>query len=242
MKQIKFVAAFLTAVAFTPAFGADVVGKIVLKGTPVPEKEIPLDVNCGPLWPTEKPKTRFYIVGPEGGLADVFVYLSKGAEGKGGEAPSTPAVLDQKRCEYLPHVMGLRTGQKLVIRNSDPVMHNVHAGSAVSANKEFNLAQVAGGKDLERTFDKEEVFLRFKCDVHPWMFAYAGVLSHPFFAVTDKEGNFKIANVPAGAYTLTVFHRKTHVAVNNAITKEITVGDQNLTENFEVVPAAAGAQ
>lgn len=213
---------------------ADITGKVVLKGTPAPEKVLPLDPACGKLWPTEKPKTRFYMVSPDGGLADVFVYLV-GSEIK-APAPSAPALLDQKGCEYLPYILGMQVGQKLLVRNSDPVLHNVHATPKI--NKEFNLAQMAGGKDIERVFDQSEVFVRFKCDVHPWMFAYVGVLPHPYHAVTDKDGNFKIAGVPPGKYKLAAFHRKTHVTDDKAQVQEITVGDQPVKADFTVEAAA----
>ena len=137
----------------------------------------------------------------------------------------------------MPYIIGLQTGQKLLIRNSDPVLHNVHATPKV--NTEFNLAQMAGGKDIDRTLDKPEVMVRFKCDVHPWMFAYVGVLPHPYFAVTDKDGNYKIAGVPAGKYDLMAFHRKSHGTDDKAIAKAITVADQAVSENFTVEVAAA---
>jgi hypothetical protein len=93
-------------------------------------------------------------------------------------------------------------------------------------NKEFNIAQMAGGKDMERLLDQPEVFVRFKCDVHIWMFAYVGVINHPYFAVSDKDGKYKIEGVPAGKYTLIAFHRKSHGTEDNALKQEITVGDQ----------------
>lgn len=216
------------------AQAADITGKIVLKGTPPPEKPLPLDPACGKLWPNEKPKTRFYVTGADAGLGDVFVYI-KNFTGK-AEASSKPALLDQKGCEYVPYVLGLQTGQKLLVRNSDPVLHNVHATPKV--NKEFNLAQMAGGKDIERSFDQPEVLVRFKCDVHPWMFAYVGVLPHPYHAVTDKDGKFKIEGVPAGKYTLVAFHRKAHGTEDKAVTQEITVGDAAVSANFSVDVAA----
>src|SRR5262245_44287314 len=184
IRSLKAVAGAAIVASLTSVSGADITGKVSLKGTPPAEKELPLDASCGKLWPNEKPTTRFYIAGSDGGLADVLVYL-KGADIK-GEAASKPAVLDQKGCEYVPHVMGLQVGQKLIIRNSDPVMHNVHTTPKI--NEPFNVAQIAGGRDIERAFDKPEVVVRFKCDVHLWMFAYVGVLPHPYFAVTDKEG------------------------------------------------------
>ena len=229
MSKLKLVAGVLLLAGVAATQAADITGKVTLKGTPPPEKDLPLDPSCGKLWPKEKPKTRFYVVGGDGGLADVLVYL-KQAEAKG--APSKPALLDQKGCEYAPYIMGLQTGQKLLIRNSDPVLHNVHA--TPKTNKEFNLAQMAGGKDIERTLDQTEVFVRFKCDVHPWMFAYVGVLPHGYFAVTDKDGSYKIEGVPAGKYTVVAFHRKAHGTEDKAATQEITVGDSGASANFTV--------
>ena len=234
IRTVKTLAGVLVLVGVAAANAADIGGKVTLKGTPPPEKDLPLDPSCGKLCPNEKPKTRFYVTGAGGGLADVFVYLKK-VDGA-APAPAKPVLLDQKGCEYVPYVTGLQVGQKLLIRNSDPVLHNVHATPKV--NKEFNLAQMAGGKDIERSLDQPEVFVRFKCDVHPWMFAYVGVLPHPYHTVTDKDGNFKIAGVPAGKYSLVAFHRKAHGTDDKAIVKEITVADQPVTESFTVEVAA----
>lgn len=220
----------LLAAGVLSAGAADVVGKITLSGTPPAEKTLPLDPACGKLWPSEKPTTRFYQTGEGNGLAEVFVYLQK--EGLTSEVPAKAVLLDQKGCEYVPYIIGLQTGQKLLVRNSDPVLHNVHATPRI--NKQFNLAQMAGGKDIERTFDQPEVFVRFKCDVHPWMFAYVGVMPHGYYAVTDKDGNFKIEGVPAGEYTVAAFHRKTHVTEDKAPTQKVTVGNQNAQVNFTV--------
>lgn len=233
MRTLNAVVGALIVAALASVQAADITGKVTLKGTPPAEKDLPLDPTCGKLWPNEKPKTRFYVAGADGGLADVFVYL-KQAPAK--EAPAKPAILDQKGCEYSPYILGAQVGQKILIRNSDPVLHNVHA--TPKANKEFNLAQMAGGKDIERSFDQSEVFVRFKCDVHPWMFAYVGIVPHGYFAVTDKEGKYKIEGVPAGKYTLVSFHRKAHGTDDKAETKEIEVKDAAVTADFAVtVPA-----
>jgi len=169
------------------ASAADITGTITLKGTPPPEKEIvefKSDVNCGPLR-TEVPKTRFYVAGSKGELADVFVSI-KGLSGKstGGQAP--PAVIDQTGCEYLPYVLAIQTNQKLLVKNSDPVLHNVHATPTVAGNKEDNKAMLPKGPDLTFAFPKPENFLRFKCDVHPWMFSYVCVVDHPYFSVSAR--------------------------------------------------------
>ena len=191
------------------AAAADLTGTVTLKGTPPKEKDItPLkdDPNCGKLH-TDMPTTHFYVVGADNKLADVVVFL-KEASAKSTGAEAKPVVLDQKGCEYTPQILAVQTGQKIVVKNSDPVMHNVHDLPTVTGNKEENQAQMPGAPELTFTFTKPEMFLKFKCDVHPWMFAWVSVFDHPFFAVTEKDGSFKIPNVPAGKYTLQAVHRK----------------------------------
>lgn len=231
MKARTLVAAALLA-SLPATFAADITGKITLKGKPPPEKPIPLDPQCGKLHTTPI-TTRFYVTGPNGELADVFVHLTAGLEGKSFQPSAEPAVIDQKGCEYIPYVFGVQTGQKILVKNSDPVLHNVHATPTVAGNPEKNLAQPPGGKDLEFVFNNPEVFLRFKCDVHPWMFSYAGVVPHPFFATTGEDGTFKIKNVPPGKYKIEAYHRKA-----GKIEKEVTVGSDNVTVDFTMeVPA-----
>jgi plastocyanin len=197
-------AAFLQAAA-----AADITGTVTLNGTPPPERAItPLkdDPTCGKFY-TEMPTTHFFVVGPNKELADVIVML-KGVSGKSTGASAPPAVLDQKGCLYGPQILAIQTNQKLLVRNSDPVLHNVHVTPAASGNKEENQAQMPGSPDLTFTFPAAENFLRVKCDVHPWMFAWITVVDSPYFAVTGKDGTFKISNVPPGKYTLTALHRK----------------------------------
>jgi hypothetical protein len=234
MKLNRFLglAALAASVQFVPA--ADITGKITLKGNPPPEKELPLDPNCGALH-TEKPKTRLYVVGKGGELADTFVYLKDGLTGKTFPVPSEAKVLDQKGCEYVPYVSGVQVGQKLLVKNSDPVLHNVHlAPLSPDGNKEKNLAQMPKGADLDFTLTKPEILARFKCDVHNWMFAYVGAVDHPYYSVSDKDGTFTIKNVPKGDYTVEAFHRKA-----GKKEQKVTVGDANATANFTLeVPAA----
>lgn len=204
------------------AQSADITGTITLKGAPPAERPItPLkeDPTCGKMHSTT-PTTRFYVTGANGALADVVVSL-QGISGKSAGKSAAPAVLDQKGCEYIPQIIALQTGQKLNVKNSDPVLHNVHAvPDAASGNKESNNAQLAKSPDIVLSFDKPEQFLKFKCDVHPWMFAWVSIFDHPYFAVSGKDGTFKIANVPPGKYTLQAAHRKA-----GTITKEIEVKD-----------------
>ena len=114
--------------------------------------------------------------------------------------------LDQKGCHYVPHVFGMMAKQKLLIKNTDDTLHNIHA--MPTANKEFNIGQPNQGMETTRTFAQPEVMVHFKCDVHPWMSAYVGVLSHPFFGVTGEDGTFSIKGLPAGEYTLEAWHEK----------------------------------
>jgi len=223
MKKIA-VFVFITGVAtaFQVASAGEITGKVTLNGTPPPEKEIsPLkdDVTCGKLH-SEMPTTHFYVVGPGKELADVIVMLKGVGKSTGASAPAV--VLDQKGCEYVPQILAVQTGQKLMVKNSDPTLHNVHTLPANSANKEENHAQMAAAPDLSFGFEAPENFLKFKCDVHPWMFAWVTVVDSPFYAVTGKDGTFKISNVPAGEYTITALHRK---AAPSGMDKKISVKD-----------------
>ena len=208
--------------ALQVAAAADITGTVTLKGTPPKEKDItPVmeDANCSKLH-TTVPTTHFYVVGPKGELADVIVSL-QGISGKSTGASAPPMVLDQKGCEYSPSIFAVQTDQKIIVKNSDPVLHNVHdVPAADSGNKEKNEAQLPNGPDLTFSFSKPESFLKFKCDVHQWMFAWASVFDHPYFAVSGKDGSFKIANVPPGKYKLQAAHRKTGVVTQDVEVKE----------------------
>ena len=215
-----FVATLALASAISGATAAEVTGKVTLKGAAPAEKPIALDAQCGKLH-SAAITTRHYVVGSGNGLANVFVYVKAGLESKKFEPSGEGQLLDQVNCLYEPYVMGVQTNQKFKIRNSDALLHNVHGTPKNPANKEFNFGQPIKGQVNERSFPASEVLVRLKCDVHPWMFAYVGVVDSPFFAVTDKDGNFKLpGNLPAGKYTIEAFHLKA-----GAVTQEITVGD-----------------
>ena len=236
MKKFALLIAVATLACVQGVPAGDVTGKVTLKGTPPPEKPIAFDDTCGKMQPAVT-TTRHYVVGKEGGLANVFVYISKGLEGKKFTPPADAVEVDQQGCNYQPYVSGVMAGHTVRIKNSDPIMHNIHALPKVDGNTEFNFAQPSQGdvNDTKWTesIKNPEVLVKLKCDVHPWMFAYVGVLPHPYFAVTDKDGNFKIANVPAGKYTLTAYHLKAHGAKPGEA-QEISVADSPVTANFTV--------
>ena len=225
-----FLAAVLSVAPLTRA--ADIAGVITLKGTPPAEKEIsPLkeDANCGAAYAT-MPTTHFYVVDAKGELADVVVSL-KGVTGQSTGASAPPVVVDQKGCLYLPQILAIQTGQKLVVKNSDACIHNVHAIPVVPGNPESNQAQMPGGADLTYTFEKPEMFLKFKCDVHPWMFAWVSVFDSPYFCISDKDGKFVIKNVPPGKYTVEAAHRKLGT---QTLEVEVKAGDVAANFTFEV--------
>lgn len=147
------------------------------------------------------------LVGDKGELANVFVYVRKGLE-KGKEYPAAkkPAVLNQKNCMFYPRVQGVRVGQDFVMKNGDPVLHNVRSFSF--RNRAFNVAQPAKSEDRKKVFKYREKAVMIQCDLHPWMKAYFFVMDHPYFAVTDEKGRFKIDGLPAGEYTLSAWHEE----------------------------------
>jgi len=213
------------------AHAADITGVITLKGTPPAESDLGDTISasspdCAALMPAGKmPTTHFYVVGAKGELADVVVSL-KNVTAKSTGASAAPAILDQKGCVYVPGIFAVQTGQKIVVKNSDTCIHNVHDIST-AGNEEHNDPQMAGGADLTYSFDKPEAFLKFQCDVHPWMKSWVTVVDSPYFAVSDKDGKFTIKNVPPGKYTVEAIHRKL-----GAQTQEIEVKDAAATANY----------
>ncbi len=238
----KFVLSVMVVVltgSWQIASAGDVTGKVTLKGTPPPEKPIAFDDTCSALHPTVT-TTRHYVVGKDNGLANVFVYISKGLEGKKFTPPSTVVEIDQEGCMFHPYMAGVMVGQVVKFKNSDPLMHNIHALPAVDGNQEFNFAEPSQGdvNDTKWTasITKPEVLVKIKCEVHAWMFCYVGVQDNPYFAVTDKDGQFKIPNLPAGDYTLTAYHLK--ATAKPGVSRQITVGTGPVTADFTLeVPA-----
>lgn len=177
-------------------------GTVVLEGTPPPNKAI----NIGTCVSDAKgPVNEDKVLVQGGKLQNSFVWIKTGLDSyRAGDPPAEPVVLDQKGCIYKPHVVGARVGQKVVVLNSDPVLHNVH--SETKQNSEFNEMMPTKDMRIEKVFEKTEVPVRAKCDVHPWMSAFVGVVPHPFFAVTDASGTFTLNNVPEGDYEIEAWH------------------------------------
>ena len=167
---------------------------------------------------SEPVKAETLVLGEGNTLANVFVWAKSGVAQGAWPVPSEPVVLDQLGCQYKPHVSGLMVGQPLKILNSDQLLHNIH--SLPKINSSFNRAMPASVTEAEFSFSKEEVLFKVKCDVHPWMNAWIGVVSHPFFAVTGTDGKFTISGLPAGTYQIEAWHEKM-----DARTASITLAD-----------------
>jgi plastocyanin len=144
--------------------------------------------------------------GDVGDVANAFVYVKSGLEGKTFAVPSTPVVIDQRGCWFHPRVMGIQVGQMLQVVNSDPVTHNIHPMAQV--NRDWNHSQGAGDPPLARKFVKPEIMIPVKCNIHSWMHAWIGAVDSPYFAVSDENGTFSITNIPPGTYTLAVWQEK----------------------------------
>jgi plastocyanin len=143
------------------------------------------------------------VAAQDGSLGNVFVELVGNFPDT--PVPSEPVVIDQNGCVYSPRVVGVRVGQTLQVRNSDDGLHNVHG---IAGDRDaFNVSQPMKG--MVNTFRPQESgILRLKCDVHTWMVAFVGVVNHPFFAVTGKDGAFVLQNVPEGSYELRAWHER----------------------------------
>jgi len=174
------------------------------------------------------------VLGNGNTMGNIMVWVSKGLPaGKTWPAPTAPVVLDQNGCQYVPHVMGIMVGQSYRILNSDGVLHNVHALPKI--NRAFNRAMPPTVKETSATFDKPEALFLIKCDVHPWMSAYVGVFTHPFFSVTGTDGKFAISGLDPGTYEITAWHEKLGTQ-----TASVMVGaNETKTQNFKFATPAA---
>ena len=203
--------------------GGSISGTVKFKGTaPAPKK---LDVSkdkevCG-----KSPKVDQSLVVNNGNLANAVVTITDIKTGKKIDAKKV--TLDQKGCEYQPHVLAFPVGTTVEILNPDGILHNVHSYS--KANSPFNMAQPKFKKTLDVKIDKPEA-IEVKCDVHGWMQGWLVATESPYVAVTDNSGNFKLTDVPAGNYTVEVWHEK--LGKN---TQKVTVkGKEDAKVSFEL--------
>lgn len=179
-------------------------GRAVLEGMPPLETPIPFDPNCGRLIKGSA-TTRHFITSQNGDLADVFVVVTDGLAEREWSKSRRRALVRDVNCFFEPYISGALVDQEIVIENDDPVMHNAHV--IPNEGKEFNFALLPKHSTSFK-LTAPQIFVRLKCDVHPWEFAYISVITHPFFAVTDKSGQFSLPPLPPGKYTIRAYHRK----------------------------------
>jgi hypothetical protein len=216
-----------------PATAGSIGGKVAIEGNVPPNAAIPM--NSDPVCAganKDGAKAETFVV-DNGGLDNVFVYIKDDLGAKYAfETPKTPVTIEQKGCHYLPHVAGLRVGQPLEISNDDSTMHTVHGMGR--SNQEFNFSQPVTGIKNTVSFTTPEVLMAVKCDVHPWMHAFVGVVNHPFFAVSKAGGKFDLKDVPPGTYTVEAVHEKL-----GSQTQSITIGPKENKEITFTFKAAA---
>jgi plastocyanin len=236
-----------SAAAMAPPTGptGTINGVISYDGTPPAAKKI--DTSADPACGRANPNlTTDDTIVTDGKLANAFVYIKEGTV-EGGKkigdyqwaAPTTAVTLDQNGCHYKPHVMGVQVNQKISITNSDQTTHNIHPTPRL--NKEWNQTQAVGQGPIEQAFGRPEVLIPVKCNQHPWMKAYIGVLRHPFFAVSSEDGTYEIKGVPPGTYTVVAWREGG--ADGTEKTMQVTVsGDGTAKADFTFGSATASGK
>jgi plastocyanin len=190
-----------TPTPIDPSTVASVTGKVIFEGAKPKQQRIMMDQD-----PACMQKHSGPVFAEDGGvnadntLPNVFVYVKAGAEKYTFAQPSDPVTLDQDGCMYKPHVLGIMVGQTLKIVSSDPTTHNIHP--MPKDNREWNMSQAPGGAPIEQKFARPEIMVPVKCNQHPWMRAWIGVTSNPFFTVSGSDGTFTLKGLPPGNYTI----------------------------------------
>jgi plastocyanin len=206
-------------------------GKVSLTGTPPEMKTI--DMSATPACAKEHStpqKSEEVVVNGNGTLKYVFVWVKAGVPDRPWAPPTAAVSLDQTGCMYEPHVIGVMVNQEVRVANSDSTNHNIHP--LPRKNTEWNESEAPKTSDISKKFTKEEIMIPVKCNIHPWMRAYIGVVSHPFFAVTGDDGTFQIKGLPPGNYMLAAWHERFGVKE-----VEVTVGPkEDKTVDFSFSP------
>jgi plastocyanin len=223
MSGLVLVATSRVVVAGPKPAGGTISGKVTYEGTPAKMKPIDMskEPSCAKMYATP-PLAEAVVTGAGNSLENVVVYVSAGAPYDA--APSTAAVVTQKGCRYIPHVLAFQVNQKIKITNEDQTSHNIH--TLPKLNREWNKSQPPGAPPIIEKYDKNEIF-PVKCNVHPWMHGNFAVLKNSHFAVTGDGGAFSLANLPPGKYTIAAWHESygeqtQDVTISGSETKSIS--------------------
>jgi len=189
-------------------------GQIVFGGAQVPEpKKLKVDKDQNHCLEKGDLYDETWIVNKKNkGVRDVFVWLEDPAGNplpihpKLNDVPQTEIVIDQPRCQFVPHAQAMREGQVLLAKNSSPIPHSFKYEGHPLKNAGGNFLMPPGAKVPVKTLKADNLRILVSCTIHPWMNALVRVYDHPYYAVTDKDGNFEIKLAPAGSYRLKVWH------------------------------------
>lgn len=212
---------------FVDAATAGVITGTIRFNGPAPDLQ-PIDMSAAPPCKASHPgpvMPQQLVVGDHGAVANAVVYLKSGLSGYRFSVPAVPVAVEQKGCMYEPHVAALMAGQTLVVKNDDPTIHNVHA--MARENREWNRSEAPGTGDIREVFDRPEVAIPLKCNVHTWMRGYVAVFDNPYFVVTSPDGVFTLRSVPPGTYTIEAWHEKL-----GEVDQTVTIGPR---ENKQIV-------
>ncbi len=201
-KLFSFIFVFVVAAGI--AYGQDgtITGTVKFSGTPPTMKPFPVPssfTGCG----KEKSLDRL-IVGKGGGVANAVVYI-EGLKKKAGKTSPGEYVIDQKNCEYHPHVLVVAQGNAFTVENTDMMFHNVHGYVEATHATAFNIAEPIKGMKAIQRVRKPGMYL-LECDVHPWMNGYVYVAGNGYATETNSDGAFTLSNVPPGKYKLVMWH------------------------------------
>lgn len=218
----------------------EISGRVMLVGTPPAEIRIVLDPSSAKLRPNGL-TTRHYVTSPGGGLGNVFVWIKSGVSSHTSPAAKDPVHMEIRGAQFEPYVVAVRTNHPVRFSSQDPSLENIHGTPHAPGNREFNFAiaqpttrvreswfralcrrvvtrRPPPRAGVDRVFPVAEPFIRIKCDVHPWQFAYVCVVDHPFFAITDDSGNFQFpAGLPPGRYVIEARHLRAGSATQEIV-------------------------